>query len=129
MVTIEKADLCDISIDGFIKVTDESIEYYVIPAARGKALENTLACLSKEKASASGVYNLNGEVMAKAMPQAPTRIYSGDLDFSANNGRIYRFGLLAKVFAILNVTEIYRGDVPDLVGEGFAYEAMTIISL
>ena len=126
MVTIEKADLCDISIDGFIKVTDESIEYYVIPAARGKALENTLACLSKEKASASGVYNLNGEVMAKAMPQAPTRIYSGDLDFSANNGRIYRFGLLAKVFAILNVTEIYRGDVPDLVGEGFAYEAMTI---
>lgn len=126
MVAIEKADLCDITIDGFIKVTDQGIEYYVIPTARGKELKNTLACLSREKASASGVFHLNGEVMAKAMQQAATRIYSGNLDFNASKGRIYRFGLLAKVFAILNVTEIYRGEVPDLLGEGFAYEAMTI---
>lgn len=126
LVTIEKSDLCDITIDGFIRVTDQSIEYYLIPTARGKTLENTLACLSKEKASASGVFNLNGEVMAKAKPQATTRSYSGNLDFNANSGRIYRFGLLAKLFAILNVTEIYRGDVPDLVGEGFAYETMKI---
>ena len=126
MVTIEKADLCDITINGFIKVTDQSVEYYVIPSAREKALEKTLACLSKEKASASGAYNLGGEVMSKATPQAPARIYSGELDFNASKGRIYRFGLLAKVFAILNVTEIYRGEVPDLLGKGFAYNSMTI---
>ena len=126
MVTIEKADLCDITINGFIKVTDQSVEYYVIPVAREKALEKTLVCLSKEKASASGVYNLDGEVMSKSTPQAPARIYSGKLDFNASKGRIYRFGLLAKIFAILNVTEIYRGEVPDLLGKGFAYESMTI---
>jgi len=126
MVAIEKADLCDISINGFIKVTDQGFEYYMIPGARGKALENTLACLTKEKASASGTYHLSGEVMAKAKTQATTRIYSGGLDFIAKDGRIYQLGLLAKIFAILNVTEIYRGEVPDLVGDGFAYETMTI---
>ena len=126
MVTIEKADLCDITINGFIKITDQSTEYYFIPVARSKELDKTLACLSKEKASASGVYNLEGEVMAKATPQATARIYSGGLDFNASEGRIYRFGLLAKLLAILNVTEIYRGEVPDLLGKGFAYESMTI---
>jgi hypothetical protein len=126
MVTIEKADLCDITINGFIKITDQGTEYYIIPAARDKALEKTLACLSKEKASASGVYNLGGEVMSKATPQAPARMYSGELDFNAREGRIYRFGLLAKVFAVLNVTEIYRGEAPDLLGKGFAYKSMTI---
>jgi hypothetical protein len=126
MIAIEKADLCDISINGFIKVTGENIEYYMIPGARGKALENTLACLSKEKASASGTFILSGEVMANAKSRATARIYSGGLDFSAKNGRIYQLGLLAKIFAILNVTEIYRGEVPDLVGDGFAYETMTI---
>ena len=45
--------------------------------------------------------------------------------FSAQNGRIYRFGLLAKILSILNVTEIYRGEVPDLTGQGFAYRSMT----
>jgi len=32
---------------------------------------------------------------------------------------------LAKILSILNVTEIYRGEVPDLTGEGFAYRTMT----
>jgi len=44
---------------------------------------------------------------------------------SADKGRIYRFGLLAKILALLNVTEIYRGEVPDLAGEGFAYNSMS----
>ena len=32
--------------------------------------------------------------------------------------------MLAKIFALLNVTEIYRGEVPDLKGKGFAYNSM-----
>jgi hypothetical protein len=32
--------------------------------------------------------------------------------------------MLAKIFALLNVTEIYRGEVPDLAGKGFAYHTM-----
>jgi hypothetical protein len=98
----------------------------LVPGARGKALDNTLACLSRKKASASGTFNLVGEVMANAKTNATARIYSGALDFNAKEGRIYQLGLLAKIFAILNLTEIYRGVVPDLVGDGFAYDTMTI---
>ena len=58
---------------------------------------------------------------------SPDRL-TGNLVFSAEKGRIYRFGLLAKVLSILNVTEIYRGEVPDLTGEGFAYHSMSAIA-
>ena len=32
---------------------------------------------------------------------------------------------MSKIFALLNLTEIFRGKIPDLVGEGFAYNAIT----
>jgi hypothetical protein len=63
--------------------------------------------------------------MAKAKPEALSQALTGKLTFSAEKGRIYRFGLLAKLLAILNVTEIYRGHVPDLAGEGFAYHSIS----
>ena len=64
--------------------------------------------------------------MAKSKPQAFPRSLSGNLEFNAQEGRIYRLGLLAKIFSILNLTEVYKGQLPDLVGEGFAYNTMTI---
>ncbi|UCE51610.1 MAG: AsmA-like C-terminal domain-containing protein [Desulfobacterales bacterium] len=126
MVAIEKADLCGVTINGTIKVSDHSVEFYIVPKSQNKQLESTLSCLWSQKASASGKFNLGGEIMAQAKPEATTRFFSGDLDFSADNGRIYRFGLLSKLFAVLNITEIYRGKAPDLVGEGFAYHTMEI---
>lgn len=126
MVGIERADLCGILISGIIKASDQNLEFYIVPNSRSTQLETTLACLTNEKASASGKFSLDGEVMAKSKPEATTRSYSGGLNFAAKDGRIYRMGLLAKIFAILNVTEIYRGEVPDLMGEGFGYDKMII---
>ena len=126
VIGIEKAGLCGVNITGIIKADDQNLEFYIVPDSRSTELANTLACLTKERASATGKFKLTGEVMAKSKSEVTTRQYSGGLDFSANNGRIHRMGLLAKIFAILNVTEIYRGQVPDLKGEGFGYNEMVI---
>jgi hypothetical protein len=126
MIAIERADLCNITINGIIKVSDQSLEFYIVPKSQNKQLESTLSCLSNQKTSASGKFNLDGEIMVQAKPETSNRFFSGDLDFSADNGRIYRLGLLSKLFAVLNITEIYRGEAPDLTGEGFAYNTMEI---
>jgi hypothetical protein len=73
-----------------------------------------------------GTFDLNGQLLSKSKPDEFLRSMTGEMTFSAEKGRIYRFGLLAKILSILNVTEIYRGEVPDLIGEGFAYHDMTI---
>ena len=125
VVAVNKADICGISLRGFLNLPEQTVDLYFVPTAINLQLAATLSCLTAEKDLATGSYNLNGEIMAKAKSDAIPRSLSGALVFSAEKGRIYRFGLLAKVLAILNVTEIYRGEVPDLTGDGFAYHTMT----
>ena len=50
--------------------------------------------------------------------------FGASLNLEARDGRVYRSTVLSKIFALLNVTEIYRGKLPDLVQEGCAYDSL-----
>ncbi len=126
IVAINKANVCGISLRGLLNIADQTLDLYFVPAASESDLNATLSCLSTTSHLATGTYELTGEIMAKTKPDALERALTGKLSFSAEKGRIYRFGLLAKILAILNVTEIYRGNIPDLTGEGFAYHSMSV---
>jgi hypothetical protein len=128
VVAVNQADICGIAFRGLVNLADQSLDLYFVPTTANYELVSTLTCLTSKKGLATGNYNLNGEILAKAKPEAIARSLSGNLVFSAEKGRIYRFGLLAKVLSILNVTEIYRGEIPDLTGEGFAYHEMSVIA-
>jgi len=125
-IVVKKADLCGIQFPGILKVSADEFELYFNPVAETQNLEPAIACLSAKKNLADGSFNLEGELMSKARPSAFPKSLTGNLQFTAAQGRIYRFGMLAKIFALLNVTEIYRGEVPDLAGKGFAYNSMQI---
>jgi hypothetical protein len=125
-IDIQKADLCGIHFPGFLKISADQFEFHFNPEADNQNLEPAIACLSAKKNLADGIFNLKGELMSKARPAAFPKSLTGNLQFTATKGRIYRFGMLAKIFALLNVTEIYRGEVPDLAGKGFAYNSMAI---
>jgi hypothetical protein len=124
-IVIKKADLCGIQFPGILKVSSNEFEFYFNPVARNQNLGPTITCLSDKKDLADGTFSLNGELMSKARLEDFPKSLTGNLDFTADQGRIYRFGMLAKIFALLNVTEIYRGEVPDLAGKGFAYNSMS----
>jgi hypothetical protein len=125
-IDIQKADLCGIQFPGFFKISADEFELHFNPAASNQNLEPAITCLSTKKNLADGSFNLEGELVSKARPSAFPKSLTGNLQFMATQGRIYRFGMLAKIFALLNVTEIYRGEVPDLAGKGFAYNTMAI---
>jgi len=122
---INKADICGISLQGLVNLKNQTLDLYFVPTPVEHNLDSALACLTAKDNLATGTYDLSGEIMAEAKPEALSHALTGNLTFSAEKGRIYRFGLLAKLLAILNVTEIYRGHVPDLAGEGFAYHSMS----
>jgi len=125
-INIEQASVCGIAIRGLADVYNDALEIYLVPSATDQDLAAALACFSGQKDVVTGAYNLNGEILSKGQPEAFGRLFAGNVTFAAQNGRIYRFGLLAKILSILNVTEIYRGQVPDLMGQGFAYHSMTV---
>jgi hypothetical protein len=50
----------------------------------------------------------------------------GNIEFHATDGRIdYALGLV-RIVEFLNITEIYRGKLPDLKKEGLPYERVTL---
>jgi len=125
-LAVERADLCGITFGGRIDFSDGRIDLKLVPQAAGQMLDSTVSCLTEDKNMVTGRFDLTGRLAADAAAADLRRSIDGDVSLTANGGRIHRFGLLAKIFSILNVTEIYRGQMPDLTGEGFPYESMTI---
>jgi len=125
-ITVNEAVVCSISFQGRLKVSEGILEISLVPTAVNQMLPPAIDCITDQKHLATGTFNIDGQLLAKSKPDKFLRSLSGEVAFSAAEGRIYRFGLLAKILSILNVTEIYRGEIPDLTGEGFAYHSMTI---
>ena len=123
-VSVTEANLCGISTPGILKVSPNGLLLDVKPVAKNQELDPTLVCLWDKKGFMSGNFDLGGNLRGRGKYEELARALRGDLEFLANDGRIYRFGVLAKIFALLNVTEIFMGKLPDLGKEGFAYDSI-----
>ncbi len=124
-IAVDKAAFCGLSFRGRVTIDENTVAIRFVPSAADQQLGSSLECVSGKKDLATGTYDLSGLVTAKSRPDEILPSLGGRVIFSAKKGRIYRFGLLAKILALLNVTEIYRGQVPDLIGKGFGYRSIT----
>lgn len=123
VVRVGQADLCGISVPGSLKITPQLITLDLHPAAKNQALNPAFTCLRNEKGMVTGLYDLNSILRIDMIDKRFTDSVDGNLEFTARSGRIYRYGVLAKILALLNVTEVFRGKMPDVVKDGFAYES------
>ena len=123
-VSVTEAKLCGISTPGILKVSPKGLLLDVKPVSENQELDPTLACLWDKKGLMSGNFDLGGNLRGRGKYEELAQSLQGKAEFLANDGRIYRFGVLAKIFALLNVTEIFVGKLPDLGKEGFAYNSM-----
>jgi hypothetical protein len=105
--SVNETSLCGISSTGAVGITPQVINLDLQFVSSDQDLEPTLTCLWDKKGWMTGNFNLNGKVMAQGKGEALTKSLNGDVEFSSSDGRIYRGGLLAKVIAFLNVTEIF----------------------
>jgi hypothetical protein len=126
VITINEAVVCNISFQGRLNVNSQTLEINLVPTAVNQMLGPAVSCVTDQKQLATGTFNLNGQLLSNSKPDEFMQSLSGEVVLSAEKGRINRFGLLAKILSILNVTEIYRGEIPDLTGEGFAYHGLKI---
>lgn len=123
-IDFTKANLCGISVPGSIKISSTNMELYLYPVAENRQLDNTITCHWGKNRLVTGKFDLSGKLFAMSDSKEIGKVLNGNLKFYAKDGRIYRYGILAKIFALLNVTEIFRGKLPDLVEEGFAYNSI-----
>ena len=125
-VAVTEADICGISTLGAVKSEgkDLSLDFRLI--AQDGNLEPAFPCLSDTQRHVTGRFDLRGEVKGVAKGDAVVRALQGDLEFSARNGSILKDPVLAKVFSVLNVTEILRGKMPDLMSNKLPYDSLSI---
>jgi hypothetical protein len=123
---IEDAALCGVETKGDIRVTRDTISLALQPEAREKDIDTTIACLLEKPDLIDGKFALTGRLETEGPPAMLSRNINGRMNLRAHDGRIYRFNLLSKALAVVNLTEIFRGKLPDLMEGGLAYESIDI---
>jgi AsmA-like C-terminal region len=126
-VNIEEAKLCGISTTGVVKVTDQELSLDVRPISRSRELESTAKCLLDETVRVTGDFELKGRIFAEAKPKDLFPALGGNLEFKAQDGQIYYLVGLARILEFVNLTEVYKGKIPDMKTEGLPYKLFTVI--
>jgi hypothetical protein len=85
-----------------------------------------LDCFFARDLRITGNYDFNGLLNSRGKSSELKRALQGNAQLRAKDGVIYKFPLLAKIFAFLNVTELLRGKLPDFTAQGFAYNSAVI---
>jgi hypothetical protein len=118
--------LCDIAIPGKIIFSDDSIKFKFRPNAQDKQLDSNLNCLLEKKLRITGKFDFKADLNSQGNAEALRRELKGNVQFQSKDGVIQRAPVLAKIFAVLNVTELLRGKLPDFTTEGFKYNSINI---
>jgi hypothetical protein len=123
-IDVITADLCGVSMPGRIQIFPHQLSIAIQPSAEQQDMNHAVSCLLNQKDLITGKFDLQGGMEAVADLHHLKNAFVGTLEFKAGDGRIYRLNLLAKILALLNVTELLRGKVPDVIEEGFRYDKL-----
>jgi hypothetical protein len=125
-VKIKNASLCGMDTPGVVKVSDNYVSLNVEPSFKGHEIESAFRCLLNQDVRATGTFELHGRISAQGRPEDLSKAMEGNIEFHAKDGRIdYALGLI-RIVEFLNVTEIYRGKLPDVRKEGLLYDRITV---
>ncbi len=126
-VAFLKASLCGISLPGTMTVFDDEFFLDFKPDSVQQPFESTLLCLTgSDNTRITGTFDLQSHLYTQGKSDDLIRTLQGRVTFTAKEGEIYRYPLLARIFAAINITDMMRGKFPDLSRTGFAYNALTV---
>jgi len=127
-VKIDQANLCGISTPGRVNIAPEGTSMALNPEAKDQELEPALACFFNKKHLVTGKYSLKSKLASTINGNKKKLMegLEGDIDILATKGRVYRFEHFAKIMSLLSITEIYRGQLPDLMTDGCSFDTLRI---
>ena len=124
--TIREADFCGISTTGYVLLGTGGTAVDFRLSSQGRALQPDLSCLQHQRIGMIGTYEITGRIAGRGTGEALVRDLHGDIAFRATKGRIHKLNLLSKILALLNVTQLFLGKIPDLALDGFAYNTLSV---
>lgn len=83
--------------------------------------QDLMQCLGYPQHILEGPLNIDIKVYGN-----PEFFEKGSIKITSTNGKIYKLTFLAKVFGLLNLTDIFKNALPDLASTGFSYSTLEI---
>ncbi len=126
-IRLSQANLCGIDINGTLVKKSDFLVYQTQAAAMAKDdLRHTAECLFTGETLMDGSYNFQGRFHSKSPMADFKETVSGNFEFSASKGRIYRLTLLSRILSAINVSRFLKGKLPDLLQDGFEYNTFSL---
>jgi hypothetical protein len=126
-----KSDGGDFWGEGWIKPTEKGIRCEIKPRVSNMEAKAFLRTLfqkeEEERVEVTGRVHIDKvELRGEGEDfQKMKESLDGNLRFEIENGVIERFNILSKIFSILNVSQLFKGRLPDLKTKGLPYHGMT----
>ena len=126
-VQLRKCSFCDLPVKGTIQYKDGLLLVDIpFKTHNGNNIQDLFSCLFKKDNFMDGRYSLTTSFTSIGLPEKIKEHFNGDLAFSATDGRIYKLTLLSRILSVLNVSSVFKGKIPDITQEGFAYDTVII---
>lgn len=125
-VQVLHADLCGLDISGALTL-DRRPEIplaktdFQIHAREKENIGSMMTCLYKDVRLIEGGYAFNCHLNGQGPLSNLQKSLDGDLQFTSENGRIYKLTLLSRLLSVLNILKL-----PDITQEGFGYRSIKV---
>lgn len=124
-VDVNHADLCGIATPGLLQVYPPGLRFEFKPSTSNEELASVVKCLLNKAGIISGELDLDAKVSSDGSARDVYNNLEGGMELTSRNGRVEKYGGLAKFFTILNFGELFRGQGPEFDKEGFPYDKLT----
>lgn len=124
VVDLSDSELCSIPAPVTLELSPAMMLFRLPIDATKLDLNNTITCLWNRQDLIRGPFDIKGEVFARLDTGSFAQELRGNLTVTSSNGRVYRSHFLVKLFSLLNISEVYRGQMPDLFTEGCGYRLL-----
>jgi len=123
---LKRAALCGITLSGGVTATPDSADAELKLSARGIQLEKSIACLTEQRLQITGKLDMDGQFAARGKLGSLLDQLRGTFSATAKDGHINKFDSLAAVLKVVNVTQAFFGQMPDLSKGGMDYSSARV---
>ncbi|MBN1549020.1 MAG: AsmA-like C-terminal domain-containing protein [Syntrophaceae bacterium] len=112
----------NIGLKGSVDLSREIPQYKLSVVADTVKAEELFATLGWQRVLMTGPHSLQGEMSFQAKDlEGVKKTATGTFKLKASRGTIKGYGVLAKIFSMLNVSQLFKFQLPDMVADGMPY--------
>ncbi|MGI9534317.1 MAG: AsmA-like C-terminal domain-containing protein, partial [Thermodesulfobacteriota bacterium] len=124
---LEKGSACDVITTGNFAIDDKILEMNFDASSENKQFEETLNCFFDDSERISGNYDLQAQINSNGNIDNIRGILNGEFTLNIKDGKVpNNHKLLLTILKVTNITQIYRGKLPDFESEGLKFSKIDI---